>query len=83
MSFPGRSILIYTLLFLFGSSIAFAQSRDFAFLGVFTEAIDKTKTDSGLRIIYRCFCCSVIGIVYFSNRLIRGARADDFFRRSI
>ena len=52
MSFPGRSILICTLLFLFGSSIAFAQSRDFAFLGVFTEMIDKTKADSGLRIIY-------------------------------
>ena len=52
MSFPGRSILIYALLFLFGSSIAFAQSRDFAFLGVFTEMIDKTKADSGLRIIY-------------------------------
>ena len=52
MSFPGRLILIYTTLFLFSSSIAFAQSRDFAFLGVFTEVIDKTKTDSGLRIIY-------------------------------
>ena len=27
-------------------------TRDFAFLGVFTEAIDKEKTDSGLQIIY-------------------------------
>ena len=52
MSFPGRSILIYTALFLFVSSLTYAQTRDFAFLGVFTEAIDKEKADSGLQIIY-------------------------------
>ena len=52
MSFPGRSILIYTALFLFVSSLTYAQTKDFAFLGVFTEAIDKEKADSGLQIIY-------------------------------
>ena len=34
------------------SQAARPSTRDFAFLGVFTEAIDKEKTDSGLQIIY-------------------------------
>ena len=32
--------------------VARSATRDFAFLGVFTEAIDKTKKDSGLRVVY-------------------------------
>ncbi|MFP6633135.1 MAG: PDZ domain-containing protein, partial [Planctomycetota bacterium] len=35
-----------------GQEQAARVTRDFAFLGVFTEAIDKEKSDSGLQIIY-------------------------------
>lgn len=52
MSLTGRSIFLSALLILFYIPSATAQTRDFAFLGVFTEAIDKTKADSGLRIVY-------------------------------
>lgn len=52
MSPTVRSISLSAILILFCTSSAIAQTRDFAFLGVFTEAIDKAKADSGLRIVY-------------------------------
>lgn len=52
MSLTARSLFSSAILIFFFSTITSAQNRDFAFLGVFTEAIDKTKKDSGLRVVY-------------------------------
>ena len=52
MSLTARSLFFSAILIFFCTAITRAQTRDFAFLGVFTEAIDKTKKDSGLRVVY-------------------------------
>jgi hypothetical protein len=52
ISFPFRWISLSVILAVYPASTAIAQSKDFALLGAFIEAIDKTKPDSGLHIIY-------------------------------